>query len=114
MPPLLLSPDATLPVPPMVRNAPTALMKGLGYGGGYAYNPDYMCVLPPPLLLCRADAGGRHPVTNEYLPPSLQNEVFLRPEGDTTDKIWDEEMLKRWEERKNGGQPWPGRENFTD
>lgn len=38
--------DPTLPVPPMVRNAPTALMKGLGYGDGYAYNPDYMCARP--------------------------------------------------------------------
>ncbi|KIP04850.1 hypothetical protein PHLGIDRAFT_492165 [Phlebiopsis gigantea 11061_1 CR5-6] len=89
--------DPTLPVPPMVRNAPTTLMKDLGYGDGYAYNPNYI-----------------HPVTNQYLPPSLQNEVFLRPTGDTTDKIWDEAMLKRWEEQKNGGRPWPNRQDFAD
>lgn len=36
--------DPTLPVPAMVRNAPTNLMKDLGYGDGYAYNPDYVYV----------------------------------------------------------------------
>ena len=36
--------DPTLPVPVMVRNAPTKLMEELGYGDGYAYNPDYMYV----------------------------------------------------------------------
>lgn len=34
----------TSPVPNMMRNAPTKLMQGLGYGEGYAYNPDYACV----------------------------------------------------------------------
>lgn len=33
--------DPTLPVPLMVRNAPTSLMKNLGYAHGYAYNPEY-------------------------------------------------------------------------
>ncbi len=28
------------PVPPVIRNAPTALMKDLGYGAGYVYAPD--------------------------------------------------------------------------
>lgn len=36
--------DPSLPVPPMVRNAPTRLMQELGYSQGYAYNPDYMYV----------------------------------------------------------------------
>ena len=36
--------DMTLPVPLMVRNAPTSLMKNLGYSHGYAYNPDFACV----------------------------------------------------------------------
>jgi putative ATPase len=30
----------TLEVPMHLRNAPTALMKGLGYGQGYQYDPD--------------------------------------------------------------------------
>lgn len=33
--------DTTLPVPLMVRNAPTRLMSDLGYSKGYRYNPDY-------------------------------------------------------------------------
>lgn len=33
--------DLTLPVPLMVRNAPTSLMKNFDYADGYAYNPDY-------------------------------------------------------------------------
>lgn len=33
--------NSTIPVPLMVRNAPTNLMKALGYSEGYAYNPDY-------------------------------------------------------------------------
>lgn len=34
--------DMTLPVPLMVRNAPTKMMKEMGYGDEYHYNPDYM------------------------------------------------------------------------
>ena len=30
----------TAPVPPQLRNAPTALLKGLGYGRGYRYPHD--------------------------------------------------------------------------
>ena len=35
---------AALPVPLAVRNAPTGLMKALGYAEGYRYNPEYACV----------------------------------------------------------------------
>lgn len=33
--------DMTIPVPLMVRNAPTGLMQNLGYGHGYRYNPEF-------------------------------------------------------------------------
>ena len=33
--------DTTIPVPIQIRNAPTKLMKELGYGEAYKYNPDY-------------------------------------------------------------------------
>lgn len=36
--------DQTIPVPMGMRNAPTKLMKQLGYSKGYSYNPDYACV----------------------------------------------------------------------
>lgn len=38
--------DPSLPVPLPVRNAPTKLMKELGYAHGYCYNPEYAYVLP--------------------------------------------------------------------
>ena len=43
--------NPTLPVPMMVRNAPTRLMKDLGYGTEYHYNPDYKSVPPLYFLL---------------------------------------------------------------
>ena len=67
-------------------------MKDLGYSEGYAYNPGYA-----------------HPVHNEYLPQRFQQEIFLRKEGDTLGKIWDEEALVRWENNENGGKEWEGR-----
>jgi len=36
--------DLTIPVPLQLRNAPTKLMKELGYARGYYYNPDYAYV----------------------------------------------------------------------
>lgn len=38
--------DEAIGVPMNARNAPTKLMKELGYGEGYAYNPTYAYVLP--------------------------------------------------------------------
>ena len=55
--------------------------------------------------------AGRHPVTNDYMPPQFKDEVFLKPAGDLSDKTWDEEALQRWEIEENGGQPWEGRQN---
>lgn len=52
---------AGLPVPVHLRNAPTKLMKELGYGKEYKYNPDYK--------------DGR--VVQDYLPEKLEGRVFL-------------------------------------
>ncbi|KAH9818577.1 DNA-dependent ATPase MGS1 [Teratosphaeria destructans] len=52
---------AGLPVPVHLRNAPTKLMKELGYGKEYKYNPDYV--------------DGR--VVQEYLPEKLAGRKFL-------------------------------------
>ncbi|MDQ2831967.1 MAG: replication-associated recombination protein A [Chloroflexota bacterium] len=49
-----------LPVPLHLRNSPTNLMKGLGYGVGYKYPHDY--------------EGNR--VEQQYLPDALMGEVF--------------------------------------
>lgn len=49
------------PVPMHIRNAPTALMKDIGYGKGYIYNPD--------------SAG---PVDQAYLPERLKNRAYWK------------------------------------
>lgn len=48
------------PVPLHIRNAPTKLMKNLGYGQGYKYNPDY-----------------EGPVDQDYLPDELKGKKYL-------------------------------------
>jgi putative ATPase len=50
------------PVPMHIRNAPTPLMKRLGYGKGYKYPHDY------------PDAE----VEQEYLPKSLRGKKYLK------------------------------------
>ncbi|TID24320.1 putative aaa family protein [Venturia nashicola] len=52
---------AGLPIPSHLRNAPTRLMKEIGYGAEYKYNPDYL--------------EGR--VVQEYLPEKMKGETFL-------------------------------------
>jgi putative ATPase len=53
----------TLPVPLHIRNAPTKLMKGLGYGKDYQYPHD--------------DKSGY--VKEEYLPEGLRGKKYYRP-----------------------------------
>ena len=105
--------DPSIPVPLAIRNAPTKLMKELGYARGYRYNPEYAYVS----LESDSRAGARadvkyccrHPVTNDYLPIQFRGDEFLRKEGDTSDKTWDEDALRQWEFEENGGRPWSGR-----
>ena len=52
---------ASLPIPIHLRNAPTKLMKEMGYGQDYKYNPSYV--------------DGR--VQQEYLPDQLKGNRFL-------------------------------------
>lgn len=84
--------DPAMPVPMAVRNAPTALVKELGYAEGYNYNPNF-----------------RHPVCNEYLPAAFRSDKFLKEVGDLSDKDWNEQELLRWEQEENGGRLWEGR-----
>jgi putative ATPase len=63
------------PVPLHIRNAPTPLMKELGYGEGYKYAHDY---------------EGAH-AEQEYLPESLRGRVYYRP----TDRGLEAEIRKR-------------------
>jgi putative ATPase len=68
-----------LPVPLYLRNAPTALMKGLGYGRGYKYPHLY---------------PGHH-VEETYLPENLQGRVYYAPLDDGYEHVI-RERLQQW------------------
>ena len=68
------------PVPLHLRNAPTGLMKALGYGKGYAYYHD--------------DPEGSF--AQAYLPEGLEELSFYEP----GDEGWEKKAKARWEELK--------------
>jgi len=67
--------SGSLPVPYHIRNAPTKLMKSIGYGKNYKYAHDYKDAFVP----------------QEYLPDKLQNKIFYNP----TERGY-EKTVKRW------------------
>ena len=73
------------PVPLHIRNAPTRLMKNLGYHTGYRYDHDY--------------EGGY--AAQEYLPERLQGKKFYRPEGRGYEK-YIKERMEFLKEKKKG------------
>lgn len=72
-----------LPVPFHIRNAPTRLMKGLGYGDGYRYAHDYPEGYAP----------------QEYLPEPLRNRRFYQPTNRGYEKTIRERM-EYWRKQK--------------
>ena len=72
------------PVPKHIRNAPTGLMKGLGYGEGYRYD--------------HAEDG--HAAGQEYLPEALRGANWYEPTGQGFEKTVAERIVW-WAERKN-------------
>jgi putative ATPase len=86
---------AGLPIPVHLRNAPTRLMKELGYGKEYKYNPDYK--------------NGR--VNQEYFPDKLQGKVFLPADhlGDKVDPDLPPEKLQEQNSVADDAEPeeWP-------
>lgn len=65
----------SLPVPLHIRNAPTALMKKLGYGRGYRYPHNYPGAW----------------IEQEYLPDKVHNRIFYRP----TERGFEREIQRR-------------------
>jgi putative ATPase len=66
--------------PPMhIRNAPTRLMKDLGYGKGYAYDPDQ----------AEGFSG------QSYFPDEMDRQVFYTPKGEGAEARI-KERLDRW------------------
>jgi putative ATPase len=73
-----------MPVPLHIRNAPTSLMKDLGYGKGYQYPHDFP----------------EHFVPEEYLPDNLKGKIYYHP----TDQGFEGEIKKRldhWRKKRN-------------
>ena len=75
------------PVPMHLRNAPTSLMKGLGYGQGYKYAHDYDDAL----------------VEQEHLPDSLHGRRYYRP-TDRGHEARVKQRLEEWAQRRSGEQ----------
>ena len=69
-----------LPVPLHIRNAPTKLMKGLGYGKGYKYPHSFK------------DAVAEQ----DYLPDALKGRAYYKP----TDRGYDKQIAQMMKDRK--------------
>jgi len=72
------------PVPLHLRNAPTGLMKEMGYAKGYKYAHDY--------------EGGF--VEHEFLPPGLKDRIYYRPNEIGEEKKIKERLEKWWSRRR--------------
>jgi putative ATPase len=68
--------SGALPVPMQIRNAPTSLMKGMGYGKGYRYPHDY----------------AKGVVAQEFLPESIAGKRFYEPKESGYEKSIKERM----------------------
>ena len=71
--------------PTQIRNVPTRLMKDLGYGKGYVYDPD---------------APGGFSGQN-YFPEEMERQVFYAPSGEGTEARI-KERLDRWAALRRG------------
>lgn len=72
-----------LPVPLHLRNAPTRLMKDLGYGKGYGYSHNYE----------------DHFNLQEYLPEELSNSKFYEPASNVAEERIRQWLRQRWKEK---------------
>jgi putative ATPase len=77
------------PVPLHIRNAPTRLMKRLGYARGYLYPHNY-------------PEGW---VEQEYLPEKVKNRIFYRPTG----RGFEKEIRRRMAALKRANKKAPSR-----
>ncbi len=75
-------PDTVVPL--HLRNAPTGLMKGMGYGSGYKYAHDF----------------DGHFVQQQYLPDQLKDKVYYRPATTGREKDVRERLLRLWPGKK--------------
>jgi putative ATPase len=91
------------PVPLHLRNAPTRLMKHLGYGAGYHYAHDDYAAM---------DAEGDAPpavVLQENLPEALHGRAYFAPS-----RQGDEAKLRAWIDARRGGAAGGSTDPFSD
>ena len=81
------------PVPLHIRNAPTELMKELGYGAGYRYDPD--------------EQDGV--AAQAYLPKELEGRTFYRP-GPYGHEATIQKRLEWWARKRGEKGDGPGPE----
>ena len=74
-----------LPVPLHLRNAPTGLMKDIGYGKEYKYSHDYK----------------GHFVEQQYLPDNLKDKIYYNPTEIGREKHLKENLKNLWKKKRN-------------
>jgi putative ATPase len=87
-----------LPVPLHLRNAPTKMMKGLGYGKGYQYAHEY------------ADAI----VTQTHLPEALKEHRYYRPSERGHERQIKDRMTRRSERLSENSPANPAEKNVNE
>ena len=75
--------EGDLPIPLSLRNAPTDLMKDLGYGSGYAYDHD-------------AERGFSG---QELMPEALSGRVFYQPGDNAREQQLKAQLRSMWKEK---------------
>ena len=74
-----------IPVPLHLRNAPTSLMKELGYADGYIYPHDHPCHFAP----------------QQYLPDAAVGQRFWHPADNSAEERHRQHLSKLWGEKFN-------------
>jgi putative ATPase len=75
--------SGNLPVPLHLRNAPTKLMKKMGYGADYQYSHN----------------GVGNFIKQEYLPEKISGKLFYEPGKNAAEEKSREFLRKRWKEK---------------
>jgi len=79
----LVKETGDLPVPLNIRNAPTSLMKELGYGAGYKYAHDY---------------EGNF-TTEDFLPNEIRNKVIYQPQDNPRETEIKKRLASIWKSK---------------
>ncbi len=89
--------SGSLPVPFHIRNAPTRLMKDIGYGKDYKYAHNYQNGF----------------VAQEYLPEKLKGRLFYEPTGRGYEKVI-KQRLDGWRRRQVKHMPGEEKSDSAD